>query len=112
MHKDTVFIILFITLFALIMGCVIGYSVGVTETNSHYNDQLKLDMLKGNLDTGDLFEGTPSFFGQKFYINSDGLLQIDKFNENLCQQLYQEGYHCQSGTLVTSNNINPPSVGL
>jgi hypothetical protein len=107
MHKDTVSIILFVTLFALIMGCAIGYSVGVTETKSHYNVQLKLDMLKGNLDTGDVFDGSLSFFGQNFYVNTNGLLQIDNFNENLCQQLSQEGYNCQSGVLVTSNNIDP-----
>jgi hypothetical protein len=64
-------------------------------------------MLKGNLDGGYVFEGTLSFFGQNFYLNNDEIFQIDGFKESLCQQLSQEGYNCQLGVLVTSNNIDP-----
>lgn len=107
MHKRT----LLISVVLLIMGSIMGYSVGASETKSHYNEQLKLDLLKGNLDNGHVFEGTLSFFGQHFYLNSEGLLQIDGFKESLCQQLYQEGYNCQAGVLITRRNSDPLIAG-
>ena len=70
-------------------------------------DQDILTLLKGNIDNDAVFEGTLSYFGQRFYVNKDDLLQIDGFQQNLCEQLQTEGYNCQSGILVTKLSIDP-----
>jgi hypothetical protein len=70
-------------------------------------DQEILTLLKGNIDNDAIFKGTQSFFGQNFYVNKDNLLQIDDFQQNLCEQLREEGYNCNNGSLVVKNNIDP-----
>lgn len=107
MSKNKILIIIIAQVITLIIGFAAGHSFGLSTASSYYNEQIKLDLLKDNLDNGSVFEGTLSFFGQNFYLNKENLLQIDNLKESLCQQLFEEGYNCKSGVLVTNNNIDP-----
>lgn len=107
MNNTNFFIAIGSLIIALLTGGFIGYNSGVNDTSFNYRQQIKLDMLKDNLDKNYVFEGTLSYFGQEFYVNKDNLLQIDSFNDELCNQLSQEGYNCNSGVLITNFSIDP-----
>ena len=107
MSKSSLLIVVVATLLGGAFGCLIGYDIARAHITEKHREQAKVDMLKDNIDQGHVFEGTLTYFGQRFYENESGLLQADGIKESACKQLSRDGYNCRGGTLVTKLNEDP-----
>jgi hypothetical protein len=78
------------------------------EANSiSETEQFLMDMLKSNIDKGNIFEGSMSFVSGDFHLNDENLLQVNDIKPVICEALALDGYNCKDGVLITKLSIDP-----